>query len=274
MSKMRAMMFALALGSAIMAGLLAKGVLGKKQEEKVVEVNTVKTTEVLVVAKDVHMGEKFTDGTLMWKAWPQDNVLASMITKEAKPEALKDMLLSRARVALFEGEAVLVKKVINPGQGGFMGAMLPKGMRAISVAISSHSSAGGFILPDDRVDVILTKKDSNSGVTVVKSDIALSNVRVLAINQIYSKAGEGDAVTVENGATATLELTPSQSEAISKIESSGEISLALRSIAENDGKALKDIMPELSDKFAGKSSGGSNETLFVRYGVENYSANQ
>ncbi len=274
MSKMRVVMFALALGSAVLAGLLAKGVLGKKQEEKVVEVNTVKTTEVLVAAKDVHVGEKFADGTLTWKTWPQDNLLPSMITKDAKPEALKDFLVARARFALFEGEVIIDKKVINPGQGGFMGAMLPKGMRAISVAISSRSSAGGFILPEDRVDVIVTKKENSNGVTLVRSDIALSNVRVLAINQIYSKAAEGDAVTVENGATATLELTPAQSEAISMIESSGEISLALRSIAENDGKNLKDILPELAEKFAGRAKRGGNDTLFVRYGVENHVSNQ
>jgi pilus assembly protein CpaB len=274
MSKMRVVMFALALGSAVLAGLLAKGVLGKKQEEKVVEVNTVKTSEILIVAKDIHMGEKFADGTLAWKTWPQDNILPSMITKDAKPEALKDFLQARARIALFEGEPVMDKKVINPGQGGFMGAMLPKGMRAISVTISAHTSAGGFILPDDRVDVILTKKENIGGVTAVRSDIALSNVRVLAINQIYNKAAESDTVTVENAATATLELTPSQSEAISMIESSGEISLALRSIAENDGKNIKDIMPELSDKFAGKAKRGGNDTLFVRYGVENHVSNQ
>lgn len=274
MSKMRVVMFALALGSAVLAGLLAKGFLGKKQEEKVVEVNTVKTTEVLVVAKDIHTGEKFTDGTLAWKTWPQDNILPTMITRESKPDALKDFLIARARVALFEGEAIMDKKIINPGQGGFMGAMLPRGMRAISVAISSRSSAGGFILPEDRVDVIVTKKENAAGVTLVRSDIALANVRVLAINQIYSKAAEGDTVTVENGATATLELTPAQSEAISMIESSGEISLALRSIADNDGKNLKDILPELTEKFAGRSKRGGNDTLFVRYGIENHVSNQ
>jgi pilus assembly protein CpaB len=274
MSKMRVVMFALALGSAILAGLLAKGVIGKKQEEKVVEVSVVKTTQVLVAAKDVRMGEKFADGTLTWKDWPQDNVLPSMITQEAKPDALKDFKLARARTPIYEGEVVLDKKVINPGQGGFMGAMLPKGMRAVSVVISLHSSAGGFILPDDRVDVILTKKDGSGGPNAVKSDIALSNVRVLAINQVFTKANEGDAVTVENAATATLELTPTQTELISMIESSGEISLALRSIAENDGKDMKDVVPEVAEKFSGKTARGGNDTLFVRYGVENYVSNQ
>lgn len=270
MSKMRVVMFAVALASAIMAGLLAKGVLGKKQDEKIVEVNTVKTVDVLVAAKDIHMGEKFADGTLVWKSWPKDNVQATMITKDVKPEALKEMATSRARVALYDGEVVIDKKVINPGDGGFMGAMLAKGMRAASVSISNHSSAGGFILPDDRVDLILTKKTNDSGFTLVRSDTVITNVRVLAINQIYNKAGEGEAVTVEKGETATLELTPQQTEVIAMVESTGEVSLTLRSIAENDGKALKDIMPELTDKFSGKSKRGGIDTLVVRYGVENH----
>jgi pilus assembly protein CpaB len=274
MSKMRVVMFAVALGCAVTAGLLAKGVLGKKQEEKVVEVNTVKTTEVLVMAKDVHMGEKLGEGTLSWKSWPADNVLATMITKEAKPDALTELSSSRARIAMYEGETVMDKKVLTTGQGGFMGAMLKKGMRAISVAISSHSSAGGFILPDDRVDVILTKKDNSSGVTIVKSTLVISNVRVLAINQVYNQGNQGDAVTVENGQTATLELTPKQSEVITMVESSGELQLALRSIAENDGKKLDEVVPQLEGKYAGKAEKGGTDTLFVRAGVETYSSNQ
>ena len=274
MSKMRVLMFGLAFGSAIFAGILAKGVLGKKQEEKVVEVNTVKSVEVLVAGKDVLMGDKFGDGTLVWKSWPENNLMPTMITKASKPDAIAELATARARLAVYEGETILDKKILKPGQGGFMGAMLPKGMRAISVAISARSSAGGFILPDDRVDVILTKKDSSSGQTVVKSETVVSDVRVLAVNQQYRQSAEGDAVTVEKGETATLELTAPQSEVIAMVESSGELSLALRSIAENDGKALQDIGPQLADKYTGKSKRVGNNTLFVRYGIETYAANQ
>jgi pilus assembly protein CpaB len=275
MGKMRVVMLGVALGCAVTAGLLAKGVLGKKQEEKVVEVNTVKTTEVLVVAKDIHMGEKLGEGALTWKTWPEENVLPTMVTKLNKPEALTEMSKSRARIDMYEGETVMEKKVLVAGQGGFMGSMLRKGMRAVSVAISPRSTAGGFILPDDRVDVILTKKDNSSGNTIVKSDLVLSNVRVLAINQVFAQGGEtGDAVTVENGQTATLELTAPQSEIITMVESSGELQLALRSIAENDGKKLDEVMPETSDKFAGKTKRVAQDTLFVKAGVESYSGGQ
>jgi pilus assembly protein CpaB len=274
MSKMRVVMFALAFGSAIGAGILAKNVLNQKQEDKVVEVNTVKTEDVLVVAKDVLMGGKFAEGSLVWKAWPVDNVMPSMITKTAKPDAIQELLTARARLALFEGETVMDKKILRPGQGGFMGALLTKGMRAISVAISARSSAGGFILPDDRVDVILTKKSNSNGSTSVKSETVLSNVRVLAVNQIFHQAAEGDSVTVEKGETATLELTIQQSEIVAMVESSGELSLALRSIAESDGKSVQENQPMLSDAYSGKKKRVGNDTLFVRAGIETYATNQ
>lgn len=276
MSKMRIVMFAMAFGAAIVAGLLARGVLGKK-EDKVVEVNTVKTTDVLVAAKDILMGNKLGSGTLIWKQWPEANVLSTMITKDSKPDALTELAEARARIPMYEGETILEKKVLRPGKGGFMSAVLPKGMRAISVAISARSSAGGFILPDDRVDVILTKKlTPTGGQQAVKSETVVTNVRVLAVNQVYRQASEGDAVAVEKGETATLELEPHQAEVIAMVESSGELSLALRSIAENDGKSMADKVPVLAEKytenFDGKPAGG--DTLFMRYGVESYASNK
>jgi pilus assembly protein CpaB len=275
MSKMRVLMFALAIGSAVVAGLLAKGVIGKKPEQVIAESPAVKTTEVLVAAKDLLMGDKLALGTLAWKTWPADSVQLTMITKETKPNALQDYAEARARLAIYQGETLIEKKVLLPGKGGFMSSILPKGMRAISVAISARSSAGGFILPDDRVDVILTRKPGQGGNTqTVKSETVMSNVRVLAVNQVFRQANEGDAVTVEKGETATIELDEHQAEVIAMVESSGELSLALRSIAENDGKKMEDIKPELADKYNAASNGKrvNNDTLYVRYGVESYAS--
>jgi pilus assembly protein CpaB len=197
-----------------------------------------------------------------------------MITKDAKPDALKELLKARARLALYEGETVIDKKILKPGDGSFMGALLPKGMRAISLAISPRSSAGGFILPDDRVDVILTKKVNSAAASSVKSETVISNVRVLAVNQIFRQAAEGEAVTVEKGETATLELTPAQTEIMAMVESSGELSLALRSIAENEGKSIQDNIPVLGEHYNKSGKQATNETLFVRYGVETYAGAQ
>jgi pilus assembly protein CpaB len=270
---MRIVMFGLAFGSAIIAGLLAKGFIGQKPEKEVVEINKVKTVDVLTALKDINMGERFVDGSTSWKPWPVENVTDAMITRDEKPDAREAYLSARARITIFEGETILEKKLVLPGESGFMSAILPKGMRAISVAVSEHSGAGGFILPNDRVDVILTRKLDNPQGTekIVNSEVVLSNVRVLAINQTYRQDKEGEQVTVTEGKTATLELDPRQSEIIVMIESAGELSLALRSIAENDGKNMQEVGPKLSDKYSGRKKSGGGDTLFVRYGVETYS---
>jgi pilus assembly protein CpaB len=273
MSKMRVVMFALAIGSAIVAALLAKGFIGRKPEVQVTEVSVVKTSDVLVVAKDVLMGEKFVNGTLAWKSWPTDSVVPTMITKDAKPEAIKEYSDARARIAIYQGETVMDRKVLLPGKGGFMSSILPKGMRAISVSISPRSSAGGFILPDDRVDLILTPRAvSNANSKALKSEIVLSNVRVLAVNQVYQPKGEADTITVDKGENATIEVTPHQAEVVEMLSASGDLSLALRSIAENDGKKLEEIMPKLAEKFELGQSGKqiSTDTLYLRYGTETF----
>jgi pilus assembly protein CpaB len=274
MSKMRIVIFGLAFGSAIMAGLLAKGFIGQKPEKEIVEISKVKTVDVLTALKDINMGERFVDGSTTWKPWPVENVTDAMITRDEKPDARESYLSARARITIFEGETILEKKLVLPGQSGFMSAILPKGMRAISVAVSERSGAGGFILPNDRVDVILTRKLDNPQGTdkIVNSEIVLSNVRVLAVNQTYRQDKEGEQVTVAEGKTATLELDPRQSEIIAMIESVGELSLALRSIAENDGKNMEKEGPQLSEKYSGRKKTGGGDTLFVRYGKETYSS--
>jgi pilus assembly protein CpaB len=275
MSKMRIVMFALAAGSAVMAGVLAKGMIGKGPQVQTEVINTVKTVPVLVAAKDVEVGERLVSGTIIWKDWPSDNVLESMITKDEKPDADVAFAEMRALIPMFEGEPVSEKKIVDPKNGGFMSAILPKGMRAISVAISSRSSAGGFILPNDRVDLILTRKISGAGGnSISKSETVIANVRVLAINQIFRQAKEGEEVTIKEGQTATVELTAPQAEIIARLESEGELSLALRSIAESDGKAMEEG-PQLSEKYLntdGKKT-RSSDTLFIRYGRETYATN-
>ncbi len=275
MSKMRIVMFVLAAVSAVAAGLMARGLIGnqKAADKEVVEVNKVKTVDVLVATKDIKLGEKFADGTIAWKAWPADNVVENMITKDAKPDAMTELQQGRARAIIYNGEVIIEKKVVLPGDKGFLASMLPKGMRAISVAISERSSAGGFILPNDRVDVILTKKSSGDGGSLVSSETVLSNVRVLAINQNFRQEQEGDTIAVPEGKTATIELTGRQAEVIAEVESMGELSLALRSIAESDGKNVEDV-PVLADKYTGLGKPGGTDTLFVRYGRETYATNR
>ncbi len=276
MSKMRIVMFSLAAIAAVVAGLMARGMVGRQPTEKeIVEINKVETTQVLVATKDLLVGEKITDGALAWTDWPKKSVYESMITKDEKPDALESFAPGRARSKIIGGETINEKKMIMPNDSGFLAAILPKGMRAISVAISERSSAGGFILPNDRVDVILTKKaSSDGGNSLVSSETVLQNVRVLAINQQYRQEQEKDTISVPEGKTATLELTARQAEVIAQVESTGELSLSLRSIADNDGVGLEKDAPILAEKYTGLGKAGNSSTLFVRYGRETYATNQ
>jgi pilus assembly protein CpaB len=278
MGKSRIIVLAGAGISALLAAYLANGLIGGTQpapEAKII--NTVKTEDVLVAAKDIATGEKLGAGAVVWKSWPLDNVQPNMITKTNKQDAEQAYAEARAGVTIYEGETILEKKVVFPGNAGFMSAILPEGMQAISVKISASTSAGGFILPNDRVDVILTKHVQAPGSSqLVTSETVISNVRILAINQMLKQAeakeGEPATVALKEGETATLELTHAQAEILARVESEGELALALRSIAESNGKAMQEG-PQLADKYkSDNKKGHTSETLFVRYGIETYSA--
>jgi pilus assembly protein CpaB len=147
-----------------------------------------------------------------------------------------------------------------------MAAILPAGMRAISTEISPETGAGGFILPNDRVDVILSKREKNpdrsGSADVVKSEIILSNVRVLAIDQAPKEKDGQNAVV---GKTVTLELRPEQAETLARARQSGTLSLALRSIADIN------MVENGSDNQAPKRSDSVN---VVRYGVSSPTTTQ
>src|SRR5262249_44720494 len=140
---------------------------------------------------------------------------------------------SIARYPFIAGEPIREPKLVKANGSGFMAAILPTGMRAVSTEISPETGAGGFILPNDRVDVLLTRRDKNpdakSNGDIVHSEIILSNVRVLAIDQA-PKEQEGKNAVV--GKTVTLELKPEQAETLARSRQMGTLSLALRSIVD------------------------------------------
>jgi pilus assembly protein CpaB len=261
MSVTRFAVLGLAVGSAVLAAFLAKGFLGKEAEERVVEINTISTAEVLVLAQDVKMGDRLTPSNVTWQSWPSNHLRHNMILRTTRPAAMQELQGARARSNLFEGEPVNERKIINPDSAGFMAAILPKGMRAISVRISAESGAGGFILPNDRVDVILiTKRDG--GKTL--SETVLSNVRVLAIDQTFQTNEKGEQVVV--GKTATVELDPQQTEVLAMVESSGQLTLALRSLADQGDSTLGDDGPKLAEHYI--SGGRADEVAVFRFGIK------
>jgi pilus assembly protein CpaB len=189
------------------------------------------TVEVLVSAGDLPMGQGLKATDLRWQSWPADASGSSLIRKSDTPNGIEELVGSIVRNPFINGEPIRREKLIK-GDGGFMSAILPSGMRAVAISIDTRgaTSAGGFILPNDRVDVIRTSQvASEGGPSQAMSEIILSNIRVLAIGQSVQERNGEKVVT---GETATLELSPAQSEMVVLAQKIGQLSLALRSLAD------------------------------------------
>ena len=271
MSITRIAILGVAIGAAVLAAVLAKGFVGGKPQPQVVEVNKAETVEVLVTANDVKTGGLLNRSNLAWEDWPKKAIATHMVTRKTKPDAITELANGRARAEMFKGEPVSMRKVILPNESGFMAAILPKGMRAIAVRVSVETGAGGFILPNDRVDVLLTRKLTGAQ-TRTLTETVLTNVRVLAIDQTYTSSASGDGkkdqVAENKINTATLELDPRQAEVIALAETTGQLTLALRSLADNGSSELGDDGPRLSKKYAT----GAGEVTVLRYGIARQSA--
>ena len=193
------------------------------------------TDDVLVAAKDLPLGTRIGDGDMAWQSWPKDAIPAGMLRRSQDGKAMEEFKGATVRASIFAGEPVRNEKLIK-GDGGLMAVMLPSGRRAVAINIDSQgaTSAGGFILPNDRVDVVRTfhqdpKPGAAAGGDSYVTDTLLGNVKVLAIGQnVQEKNGE----KVVTGETATLEVTPSQAEILALAQKTGQLSLALRSLAD------------------------------------------
>jgi pilus assembly protein CpaB len=207
-----------------------------------VQTPRVDAEQVLVAAQDLPMGTVVNEGAVMWQTWPKGAVSELMITKSGKADAMQDVTDSMTRVAFLRGEPIRHDKLVKAGTGGFMSAILPSGMRAVAIKTdnSGDSSAGGFILPNDRVDVVRLARDDEAtkarGVEVVTAQPILANVRVLAIGQNVEEQNGKKVVT---GANATLELDPDQVNLIILAQHAGNsnLHLVLRSLADSSGRA-------------------------------------
>ena len=221
---------------AIAAGGVAALLAGRSGNppEITAEAPKFNTVDILVAKSDIPRGQALSPADASWEAWPATTASGNFIRKIDRPKALEDLAGMIVRAPFVAGEPIREAKLVDAKGSGFMAAILPSGMRAISTQISPETGAGGFILPNDRVDVILSPRGNreNGGA----SETILRNVRVLAIDQTVEEKN-GQKVVV--GKTATLELAPGQTETLALSQQVGVLSLALRSIADtsNDSKA-------------------------------------
>jgi pilus assembly protein CpaB len=262
MNRARIVVLTIALGAGGIAAYLASG--SDSRPPPTEPVAQLQTVDVLVAKSDIGLGQTVTPSDMSWQTWPAATASSSFIRRSDRSEAIKEITGSIARSPFIAGEPIREPKLIKANGSGFMAAILPQGMRATSTEISAETGAGGFILPNDRVDVILTRREKNPDPKatgdIVIPKIILSNIRVLAIDQAPK---EKDGQNTVIGKTVTLELKPEQATLLAAARQAGTLSLALRSIADiNQTEIAADERPRQR---------GIN---VVRYGVPSSAATQ
>ena len=204
----------------------------------------VELDEVLVASENLNTGARI-ESRVRWQKWPTEALSPDFITRSSRPDALQELTESVVRSTIAQGEPIRPIKLLGADQS-FMSSILPSGKRAVATVIAADTSAGGFILPDDYVDVIMTSRPRN-GSTEFVTETILTNIRVLAIDQTIREDEQGRLVQV--GQTATLELTARQAEIITVAQQMADrLTLALRSV--------KDVDPDARDEGAEHLLGG------------------
>ena len=260
----RIIVLIIALGAGGIAAYLASGSESNKAAPAI-PVAQLQTVDVLVAKSDIGLGQSVKPENLQWQTWPVATASSTLIRRSDRPNAATEIVGEIARAPFISGEPIREQKLVKADGSGFMAAILPTGMRAVSTEITPETGAGGFILPNDRIDVILSKHEKNPdrpGTETVQSETVLTNIRVLAIDQApKEKDGQNSVV----GRTVTLELKPEQAETLARVRQSGTLSLALRSIADVNA---------VDSNTDGQRQRRSDSVNVVRYGVSSAATTQ
>ena len=192
----------------------------------IIQASTEKTVGVLVASVPVTRGQRLGPDSVEWRDWPQKVVEAGgvFITSDTA-SALEDLEGAVAKTSFVVGEPLIETKIVRAGSSGLMAAIMEPGMRAVAMRVTPETASGGFILPGDRVDVINAIGGGRDEVTTAET--LFRNVRVLAVNEVFSEDPE---TSVIDGVNITLELRPDQAEEFVAARSEGKLSLSLRSI--------------------------------------------
>lgn len=253
MSPMRLIILAVALVAAVLAAFLVRNLANQQPAvasgpaetvERIVEVE-VSQQKVLVAKTDLTVGTLLTPDEFKWANWPESTINPAYYTQEVAPDAMEILTGSVVRSAMYADEPIMPQKIVQKGETGFMAALLSPGKRAMTVEISPESASAGFILPDDRVDIILTQMVEFDGdddrPPILVTNTIMENARVIAIDQTF---GDVDGIPTLTGSTATMEVSQDQAELLANSARTGTLSLTLRSAADagfNEGEALANV---------------------------------
>ena len=232
------------LGAAMIAGCIAAYMASQIGRAEVpaaaAAAPQTATTQVLVASHEITVGQRLSPSSLAWQAWPKQTLQTDFITATDASAAMSDVSGLMARVGFLPGDPIRKEKLMQ-GSGGFLSATLDKGMRGVSVVVTAESASGGFISPNDHVDVVLTRTPATSGTgdVIPRSETIAHDVLVLAINSQAAAPGAGAANTDQSSGTtfsgqaiATLALGPTDADIVVSASALGKISLLLRSVTD------------------------------------------
>ena len=238
MNTQRLVVLGLALVAACGAAFIVRGMMGGGTPQVVASAPApvIKTTEILVAAEALQPGQPLDPAKVRWEKWPAASVSATFVTRDAVTSAEDVVQDTIVRAPILKDQPITTAALVHGKEAGFMAATLTPGMRAVSIMISTEAGAGGFILPNDHVDLILTQR-SNDNPPRVRARTFMRGVRVLAVDQVIKEEKDQKAVLAK---TATLELSPSQAETVARAQGMGQISLSLRPLNAEDAVAGAD----------------------------------
>jgi len=230
MSARQLIVLVVAAIAAIGALFVIRG-MGGDSEPAATDSSAIAGEQVLVAARDLPQGAALAPSDLAVVLFPSDSVSPSFVRLSSQPSAQADFVGAVTRRPFAQGEPITTGAVVQPEGRGFMAAQLEPGYRAVSLEIEPQTAAGGFIQPNDRVDVLVTTRiDTPDGGEQVNSNIILEDVRVLALGETTQTQTAGEAPQVIQAAVAVLELSAEDSRVLALADEMGTLSLALRGV--------------------------------------------
>jgi pilus assembly protein CpaB len=191
--------------------------------------------KILVARKALPVGTIIDQESLAFQPWPQELMQDAYYTEGGAESDMSKLVGTVVRNPITAGQPVTRGSLVGPKDRGFLAAALGPGMRAVTVPVSVTSGVAGFVFPGDRVDMVLTQevRGGGDGPPLKVSETIIRNIRILATDQrLEQKDAEGNDAPVVSS-TVTLETTPRLAEKIAVAQSLGQLSLSLRSLADN-----------------------------------------
>ncbi|MDF0488480.1 Flp pilus assembly protein CpaB [Sphingomonas sp. H39-1-10] len=191
--------------------------------------------EVLVATRALPVGTILDATALKYQPWPKELVENAYFIRQGNFDA-KSLQGTVVRNPITAGQPITQGALVKPGDRGFLAAALGPGMRAVTVPVSQQSSVAGFVFPGDRIDLVLTQNvvGGGDGPPLKVAETVMRNLRVLATDQrTDNSVDETGKTQVRSFSMVTLEATPKLAEQIAVVQTLGQLSLSLRSLADN-----------------------------------------